>query len=81
MAYAAKLFLNGKSQALRLPAALRFKAGTRVYIRKDEVSGNLIVSQRPDSWQDFFALRDQLGPQEDFLDRTPTAPRTLDLFP
>ena len=37
----AKLFRNGRSQAVRLPADLRFE-GSEVYIRRDEVTGDAV---------------------------------------
>ena len=44
----AKLFQNGKSQAIRLPKQYRFK-GTKVYIKK---MGNAVVLiPEQDSWQ------------------------------
>jgi antitoxin VapB len=49
----AKLFNNGRSQAVRLPAAFRFE-GTEVYIRKDESTGDVILSQKPDTWDNFL---------------------------
>jgi len=47
----AKLFINGRSQAVRLPKEFRFE-GKEVYIRKsgDEV----ILSAKKPSWEDFF---------------------------
>jgi len=45
----AKLFLNGRSQAVRLPADLRFE-GREVFIRQDETTGDVILSRRPESW-------------------------------
>lgn len=63
----AKLFLNGGSQAVRLPAPFRF-AGDEVYIRRDPETGEVILSAVPNSWDGFFALRDA-GVEEakDFL--------------
>jgi len=58
MARTAKLFKNGRSQAVRLPAEFRFD-GKEVFVRRDERTGDVILSRRPDSWQDFFRLRDQ----------------------
>ena len=62
----AKLFRNGRSQAVRLPSEFRFE-GAQVYIRKDPATGEVILSPRPDSWEGFFALADQAGVPEDFL--------------
>ena len=50
----AKLFMDGRSQAVRLPAAYRFDA-TEVLIRRDPVSGDVILSRRPPTWDGFFA--------------------------
>lgn len=77
----AKLFNNGRSQAVRLPAAFRFE-GTEVYIRKDEATGDVILSRKPNTWDEFFALRDLNDPDtRDFLkDRVTTLPEERDLF-
>ena len=66
MAKTAKLFRNGRSQALRLPVEYRFK-GSEVYIRRDLKTGDVILSRRPESWQDFFELADAAEVPEDFL--------------
>jgi len=58
--HSAKLFANGASQAVRLPAEFRFE-GTEVYIRRDPRSGEVILSPKVDRrWADFAALRDEL---------------------
>ena len=82
----AKLFMNGRSQAVRLPSEFRFP-GTEVSIRKDPDSGDVILSsqqqlKRQAHWEDFFRLLDELGPiHEDFLDdRDPTPPTPRDIF-
>lgn len=66
MSRTAKLFRNGRSQAVRLPAEFRFQ-GDEVFIRKDPATGDVILSRRPDSWQSFFALVDEGGVPEDFM--------------
>ena len=38
-----KLFMNGRSQAVRLPASFRFDCD-EVKIRKDPISGNVVIS-------------------------------------
>ena len=53
----AKLFANGRSQAVRLPVPFRFE-GDEVYIRKDPETGEVILSSMPNSWDGFFQLRD-----------------------
>jgi antitoxin VapB len=76
----AKLFRNGRSQAVRLPADFRF-AGTEVYIRRDPSTGDVILSRRPDSWQDFFDLIDTLDVPEDFMTNRDTGrPQKRKLF-
>jgi antitoxin VapB len=64
----AKLFRNGRSQAVRLPADLRFE-GSEVFIRRDTDTGDVILSQRPESWDGFFELRRQVKVPEDFMAR------------
>jgi antitoxin VapB len=54
----AKLFPNGRSQAVRLPAHFRFE-GNEVYIRRDPDTGEVVLSPAPSSWDSFFALRDR----------------------
>ena len=76
----AKLFRNGRSLAVRLPAEFRFE-GKEVYIRQDPKTGDVILSRRPGSWDDFFALVDSAEVPEDFMsDRGDTPPRQRDLF-
>ncbi|OGA26073.1 MAG: AbrB family transcriptional regulator [Betaproteobacteria bacterium RIFCSPLOWO2_02_FULL_65_24] len=58
----AKLFKNGRSQAVRLPAEFRFE-GDEVLIRRDPVTGDVILSPRNKSFEDWLALRDRLLPQ------------------
>jgi len=76
----AKLFTNGRSQAVRLPADLRFE-GTEVFIRQDPETGDVILSRRPESWDNFFELTSQANIPEDFMsDRQDTPPQKRDLF-
>lgn len=62
----AKVFMNGRSQAVRLPAEFRFSED-EVYIRRDELTGDVVLSRRPGDWESFFALVAKLGVPEDFL--------------
>jgi antitoxin VapB len=76
----AKLFLNGRSQAVRLPADLRFE-GTEVFIRQDDATGDVVLSRRPESWDSFFKLRrDAKVPDEFMADRQDEGPQKRDLF-
>ncbi len=69
----AKLFVNGGSQAVRLPAEFRFGAGNEVYVRRDAETGDVILSAKNPqrSWPEFFALRAAAAPLEDFLGDRP----------
>jgi antitoxin VapB len=69
----AKLFVNGGSQAVRLPAEFRFVDTDEVFVRRDAVTGHLVLSAKRSSkaWQDFFSLRDQHRTPTDFLFERP----------
>ena len=67
MTKTAKLFMNGRSQAVRLPVEFRFDA-TEVCIRRDPATGDVILSQKPLDWESFFALAADVQVPEDFLD-------------
>jgi antitoxin VapB len=73
MARTAKVFRNGRSQAVRLPAEYRFDS-SEVYIRRDAETGDVILSRRPESWNEFFELADRVGVPEDFLSERGDAP-------
>lgn len=76
----AKLFLNGRSQAVRLPADLRFE-GSEVFIRQDQTNGDVILSRRPESWDDFFEARRKANIPEDFMsDRQDEPAQKRELF-
>jgi len=76
----AKLFYNGRSQAVRLPVEYRFQ-GSEVYVRRDPTTGDVILSRRPDSWQDFFELMKTIDVPKDFTaDRDDAPPQKRDLF-
>jgi antitoxin VapB len=76
----AKLFRNGRSQAVRLPSDFRFE-GDEVYIRKDAATGDVILSRRPDSWDGLFAWQPGLSITKDFLaERRDQPPQGRDLF-
>lgn len=80
MANIAKLFSNGRSQAVRLPAAYRFE-GDAVYIRKDPVTGDVILSRKPGSWEEYFKLMESIDVPDDFMaDRKDMPAQERDLF-
>ena len=67
----AKLFKNGASQAVRLPAEFRFE-GSEVYATRDD-SGDVVLSARPGAraWGDFFALMRTIDVPADFMVERP----------
>lgn len=52
MSQMAKLFKNGRSQAVRLPVAYRFDT-EQVFLSKNPETGDVILSRKPMNW-DFF---------------------------
>jgi len=72
----AKIFKNGASQAVRLPAEFRFE-GREVYATRDEQTGDVVLSTRPgaQTWAEFFALMRTIDVPDDFMaDRPMNAP-------
>ena len=53
-----KLFDRGNSQAVSLPKGFDFPDGGDVFLQRDEVTGDVLVSRRPGSqvWGGFFGL-------------------------
>ena len=66
MSTTAKIFTNGRSQAVRLPMAFRFDT-TEVFIRQDPASGDVILSKKPVDWDGFLQLLPTLSVDDDFL--------------
>ncbi|MCS6765371.1 MAG: type II toxin-antitoxin system VapB family antitoxin [Candidatus Protistobacter heckmanni] len=80
MSKTAKLFINGNSQAVRLPMEFRFE-GKEVFIRRDARTGDVILSQRPPSWSDFVDLVSAEPPGTDYMqDRDPLPEQERELF-
>jgi len=76
----AKLFMNGRSQAVRLPVNFRFDC-EEVYIRKDPETGDVVISKKPGSWDTFFELMEAINVPDDFmLDRDNEPLLERDLF-
>jgi antitoxin VapB len=61
----AKISTTGVSQTVELPTEFRFDA-QEVYIRRDEKTGEVILSPRP-TWKSIFAMLDETEIPEDFL--------------
>lgn len=58
----AKVFMNGRSQAVRLPKEFRFES-EEVYIKK--VGNTVILSEIKPTWDEFFNQASAFG--DDFL--------------
>ncbi len=58
----AKIFMNGQSQAVRLPKEYRFNS-KEVYIRKE--GDQVILSEKKATWDDFFDSLPAFG--DDYL--------------
>lgn len=80
MSHVAKLFINGRSQAVRLPAAYRFDT-KEVFIRQDPETGDIILSRKPATWDDFFAVLKAVDVPVDFLDKQERNQSTQDRDP
>lgn len=63
--YKAKIFRNGGSQAIRIPAQWRFES-EEVFVRFDEGLQALVITERsPKPMENFFALAEKYGPAPD----------------
>jgi len=70
----AKIFMNGRSQAVRLPKEYRFNTD-EVYITKQ--GDNVVISEKKPTWDDFFDSKSNFC--GDFLnDRNDTEPQERD---
>ncbi len=65
----AKIFLNNRSQAVRLPKDFQFKS-SEVFIRHD--GENVVLSPRPQSWANYLSTG-QVAP-DDFMDEVEDLP-------
>ena len=74
----AKLFRNGRSQAVRLPARYRFEGADEVFVSK--VGDKVVLSAKPSSWDDFFdaKLEGVAGFLRRRLDRSPQKRRLFE---
>ena len=73
----AKLFKNGASQAVRLPAEFRFE-GDEVYITRDTRTGDLLLSNKPgaQTWASFFEFARSIEEAPEFM-----ADRPMNVLP
>jgi antitoxin VapB len=62
MSHIAKIFMNGRSQAVRLPKDFRFDCN-EVFVRKQ--GEDIVISPKQTPWDDFFAQKSAFD--KDFL--------------
>jgi antitoxin VapB len=80
MTQTAKLFMNGRSQAVRLPAEFRFE-GKEVYIERD--GDRVILRPKPEDmgkWMGDFFARTPTLPDDFLADRNDTPPQDREWF-
>ncbi len=79
----AKLFRNGASQAVRLPAEFRFDSD-QVFATRDDVTGDVVLSSRPGAatWRVFYELMGSVEIPADFMAGRPmnAVPVERDVF-
>ena len=70
----AKIFFNGRSQAVRLPKKYRFNTDqVQIFKRGDEV----VLREKKESWSEFFAEKSAFG--KDYLaEREDVSPQERD---
>jgi len=74
MTTTAKVFMNGRSQAVRLPAEFRFE-GTEVFIERQ--GDAVILRPKPVGWNDFFAAEPR-APDDFLAEREQEPPQERD---
>ena len=65
MLQTAKVFVTGRSQAVRLPLEFRFDVA-EVFIRRDPATGDVVLSKKPSDWQGLLDAV-AVNAQEDLL--------------
>ncbi len=64
----AKLFENGTSQAVSLPAGFEFE-GEEVFATRNDVTGDVVLSSRPGAaaWRVFYEMMESVEIPADFM--------------
>lgn len=77
----ARVFRNGRSQAVRIPAEYRFSAD-EVYVQRDARTGALTLSEKPPlpSIPEIFRMLDEAGAADFEIERDPSPPREVPEF-
>ncbi len=76
MPQTAKLFKNGRSQAVRLPAEYRF-ATSEVFIERQ--GDAVILRPKPQDWDEFFSRAPKV-PSDFLAERNDLPPEARELF-
>ncbi len=76
MPQTAKVFKNGRSQAVRLPADYRFTT-SEVFI--EHQGDAVILRPKPQNWDEFFARKSKV-PADFLSDRNDLPPELRELF-
>jgi antitoxin VapB len=72
----AKIFMNGRSQAIRLPKEFRFECD-EVYVKR--VGADVVISSKKPTWDGFFNQKSAFA--EDFMrNREDSKPQERDYF-
>ncbi|MEE8058059.1 MAG: type II toxin-antitoxin system VapB family antitoxin [Pseudomonadales bacterium] len=76
MKHIAKIFMNGRSQAVRLPKDFRFDCD-EVFVRRQ--GDDIIISPKKQTWDDFFDQESAFD--EEFMnDRDQNDPQNRDFY-
>lgn len=74
MQQTAKIFVTGRSQAVRLPLEFRFDE-TEVFIRRDAATGDVVLSRKPGDWQGLLDAVAQNKNEDLLIERRQTRTR------
>lgn len=70
MEQTAKIFVTGRSQAVRLPREFRFDVA-EVFIRHDPATGDVVLSRKPADWQGLLDAVAQNKDEDLLIERRP----------
>ena len=76
MQQTAKIFATGRSQAVRLPLEFRFDV-SEVFIRRDPVTGDVVLSRKPTDWQGLLDVVAQNKDEDLLIERRPANPQQV----
>ena len=74
MRQTAKIFVTGRSQAVRLPLEFRFDV-SEVFIRRDPMTGDVVLSRKPVDWQGLLDVVAQNTDEDLLIERRQTRTR------